>query len=323
LQAAEDLINSMDLMDAEEDNQGNRIEALKPSRTYHPVLQYFYTCLHHRALYPNDPIPQPDPLILKYCYPEKHEASFYSKLIKRSENVLNYFAEQFSLKRNERSSILGKRKYWFASDLNNEVNLDSYNMASASTIAHEEPIVQQAKKSKPSDDDFPIGNPLGFQDIFQDKADNIGTADPVRDFNEMVNRRDIDLVDKAIEQMKDTIQKLIKESIHDQYYKKCYDCLIELRKGCIREEESTKFNAFLRDLKRQYGSSSNRRHEFWKDYVVDKNCTLISSEEAVDIDDVTSQDARDFLHKEPTNVCEVPIETAELAGDEDLFGDLE
>jgi ATP-dependent DNA helicase 2 subunit 2 len=323
LQAAEDLIKSMDLMDAEEDKQGNKSEALKPSQTYSPALQHFFNCMHHRILYPNDPLPELDPVVSKYCYPERSDTSFYAKLIEKSQPALSNFAEKFPLKRVEKT-VLGKRKYWFATGEESEISLDSYNQPSVVTnpVEVDETIAQQVKRLKPDDD--PIGNPI-YQNLFNDKADDVGTTEPVKDFNEMFSRRDMDLVDKAITQMQSVIQKLIRESIEDQYYQKCYDCLVSLRSGCIKEEESEKFNTFLQDLKKQYSNKNNRRYNFWKDYIVDKNLTLISSEEADDIDNVTVQEAKDFLHKEYIPSQEQQSEDLpKMSGEEeDLFGDLE
>ena len=41
------------------------VEGLKPKYTYNPALQHFYQAVQTRALHPNAPIPQLDPLIEK------------------------------------------------------------------------------------------------------------------------------------------------------------------------------------------------------------------------------------------------------------------
>lgn len=90
---------------------------------------------------------------------------------------------------------------------------------------------------------------------------DVGSINPVQDFQvtlaislllwqeinksmllkEMMARRDIDLVDKAIDQMKERILALVNDSIRDQLYPKALECLAALRKGCIQEEESHKY----------------------------------------------------------------------------------
>ena len=57
----------------------------------------------------------------------------------------------------------------------------------------------------------------------------------------MLARRDVDLVDKAIDQMKERIVSLVNDSIRDQLYPKALECLVALRNGCVQEEESHKY----------------------------------------------------------------------------------
>jgi len=71
LDAAERLIQSLDLMTASKDEDGEPMESLKPKFTYNPVLQRFYQCVQHRALHPNAPLPPLDPVISQYCNPDQ------------------------------------------------------------------------------------------------------------------------------------------------------------------------------------------------------------------------------------------------------------
>lgn len=50
----------------------------------------------------------------------------------------------------------------------------------------------------------------------------------------MLNRRDVDLVEKALDGMKKRILQLINDSILTQLYHKALDCLRALREGCIQ-----------------------------------------------------------------------------------------
>ena len=82
--------------------------------------------------------------------------------------------------------------------------------------------------------------------------------------------------------MSDVTVKLVTESFGDQLYPKAMDCLVALRAGCAKEDESDTFNSWLRELKRMLTQGAHTRHsEFWK-RVVDKRITLITKEEAGD-----------------------------------------
>jgi len=70
--------------------------------------------------------------------------------------------------------------------------------------------------------------------ILSGATNAVGSINPVKDFRDMLARRDIDLVDEAIAQMQTRITQLINDSIRDQFYPKAVDCLAALREGCIK-----------------------------------------------------------------------------------------
>ena len=135
----------------------------------------------------------------------------------------------------------------------------------------------------------------------------------------MLARRDVDLVDKAIDQMKERIVSLVNDSIRDQLYPKALECLVALRNGCVQEEESQKyllplpsyryllifcvkrFNAFLAEVRGFY--EGKRRDEFWQ-CVVRSKVSLISSEEADD-SDVSPQESREVSVLGGYYVCRI------------------
>lgn len=69
--AARDLINSLDLMSGSMDSNGNQMEALKPKHTFNPVLQHFYQSVQNRALNPQHPLTELDPVIRSYIQPDE------------------------------------------------------------------------------------------------------------------------------------------------------------------------------------------------------------------------------------------------------------
>lgn len=99
---------------------------------------------------------------------------------------------------------------------------------------------------------------------------------PVSDFNEMRKNKKMDLMEKAMKQMADIIERHIQESIRGSYYEKAIECLAELRKGCLEEDEADFFNEFLKKLREKYRDGPHRG--FWK-IIVRRGLTLISSSE--------------------------------------------
>ena len=71
-QAAMDaFVSGMDLMTAAINEDGDPEEALQPKSTFNPVVQRMYQGIQHRALNPQDPIPELDPLLKNYVEPHK------------------------------------------------------------------------------------------------------------------------------------------------------------------------------------------------------------------------------------------------------------
>ena len=61
----------------------------------------------------------------------------------------------------------------------------------------------------------------------------------------MISDRKVDRVESAIHQMRDVIERYIRGSVNGDIYGKAMDCLLELRKACVNEDEAPFFNKFL------------------------------------------------------------------------------
>lgn len=223
LEATEELIHSMNL---EQENE----ELLKPSETFHPILQHFYECCHSKILYPEKDLPEMDEMVKKYCFPENSKESFYTKILQEKKEIFEKFQKEFPLEKIEKKE---KKRYWFTMN-EEEINLESYKKKRL-----EEEEVEDMERIQEKID----------LDIHSSKTSNIGSKDPVKDFKEMIDRRDVDLFDKAIEQMQKMIIQFIHDSIQDEFYEKILQCLIELRKECLKEDEVEIFNNHLIQLK--------------------------------------------------------------------------
>jgi ATP-dependent DNA helicase 2 subunit 2 len=268
LNAAEELINSLDLTKAASDEDGNPIEALKPKYTYNPALQHFYQVLQSRAMQPEAPLPPLDALVEKYVNPDE-------ELFKNAEDSLKNFKEKFVFVKTELKEKENRRRNWSEAFLRDEdVTLESY-------------MAGGEKKKQKLDD----GQGMSLQSIISGGVNEVGTITPVQDFKNMLTRKDVDLVDTAIKQMRDRIVKFVHESIKDSYYDKAIECLDALRSGCLQEGEVGNFNNFMNDLKKFF--RGKRRNDFWE-RIVSKDISLITMDENAE-SDITGEDAVRFL----------------------------
>jgi len=184
---------------------------------------------------------------------------------------LQTFCSSFSFTKTE-TSQKQKRTYWRDRLAEGNIQLDSYV-----------PDAKRQKTDAPSE--------LSMESLVSHGCSDVGSINPVADFRHMLARRDVDLVDKAIEQMQERIVAFVNESIGAQLYPKAIECLEAMRNGCVQEEESAKFNQFLHHLRALY--AQKRRHDFWT-LVCDAKLALISTEEAND-SVVTAEEAKQFV----------------------------
>lgn len=69
------------------------------------------------------------------------------------------------------------------------------------------------------------------------KVEKVGDVNPVKDFEEMMSRRDHPKwINKAIQEMKNRIFDLVEDSCEGDTFHKALQCLVALRKGCILEQ---------------------------------------------------------------------------------------
>lgn len=105
---------------------------------------------------------------------------------------------------------------------------------------------EEAARVKGYDKD---GRPLDKKD---DGIKHIGTVDPIGDFKAMISDRKTDRVDSALHQMRDVIERYVRGSLNGDIYEKALDCLLELRKAAISEDEAPFFNKFMATLKEKF-----------------------------------------------------------------------
>eukprot|EP00914_Ancora_sagittata_P009782 GHVO01018571.1.p1 GENE.GHVO01018571.1~~GHVO01018571.1.p1 ORF type:complete len:156 (-),score=44.55 GHVO01018571.1:119-586(-) len=142
-------------------------------------------------------------------------------------------------------------------------------------------------------------------------AMKVGTITPVKDFQDMLNVKEIDLTSQAINDMTNVIIRMIEESSADEFYSKSMDCLGGLRAACVEEIEPKEFNSFLyrlRDL------TTTTYAMFW-DMVVSGGVTLITEKECND--GVSQNEADTFLKKQTT--APVPIINTQTMDDDELL----
>jgi len=293
LTAAEKLIESMDLMKDPNGDDEDEEEQLKPTDTFNPVIQRFYQSVEVRALDPSAPIPELDPIIANYVNPAE-------AMLKKADAAFKRFADVFKFEKVEEKK--GAKRAWrdfFAAP----AQIDSS-------------LAELSKRARVDEDKEDAD--INFADIVSRSVEKIGTVDPVKDFKEMMSRRDDQkIIDTAIEQMASMVRDLVKTSFGAAYHNKALDCLNALRQACVQESESEKFNNHLVEMKKEWQKKSEA---FWRKVVENDVRPIDTNEDASS--NFTKEQARKFLHD--AEAAPVVAAAAPSSDDaDDLFASME
>lgn len=305
LQTMEEIIDKMNLY-AED------YELFNPSNTFNATFHYLYQSIHDRSLNNSINLPDIDPIISESCLPDTipgNPAYEIQKSIKELSQKCKSLFDLQVVEENEKK----KRKYWFAIEENSIPSQDVQIIENGIMIP---------RKRRKIDDGLDNNNDLFDNDIddtvrrsiFDRLPSNIGTSDPVKNFKDMLSRTDKDLTETAIDQMIKIIFTLLESSIGDQLFSKAESCIEVLREGCIKEQESTKYNEFLQKLKSFLQTKNIGFLELIK-----KRFSLISKEEAED-SEVTIEEVNSFWNVAASSTIN-PSE--DIDRDNDIFDEID
>ena len=229
----------IDSLDLEQDGE----EEIKPSETYNPMLQYFYKCLEHKALEKDETkkneLPKIDEENIKYMIPNK-------KLFENNKYV-SFLPKVFPIQEKDKVDEKKKRVFW------KDVITNEFE-----DVLTQQRIEEKLNAKKP------------------ESKKTISAITPIEDFREMIDNKNEDLAEKAMNLMSDIIYKLIRESFKGSYYIKAIECIKAYRDAANDEDEVDLFNDFLNDLKEKF--PKEQYMDFWTLFC-DNKITLISEEE--------------------------------------------
>lgn len=198
--AVDNLITAMDLTDAQRDEDGQAVEALKCNRTFNPVRQRVFQCIQHRALNPDDPsLPDLDPVVASYLEPS---AEFKARCASECMKIKDMF----------RLEKIEKKKEYTAENI---FILPTADKPNGEPSTSRENVFDET--------DFSMAS------LAREPVTKVGTLDPVGDFRTLISCRDEDRFDEAAKQMRECIVQLVLDSFGDQLYSKALQCVNVLR----------------------------------------------------------------------------------------------
>ncbi|WAR17089.1 XRCC5-like protein [Mya arenaria] len=116
----------------------------------------------------------------------------------------------------------------------------------------------------------------GMETIAKATVTEVGSTTPVEDFMALISMKDEDKFEEACGQMQKRIQQIVLDSFGDQFYGKAMECVKCLREQCIKKQEPSQYNTFIKSFKETLVSKA--RKDFL-DKMVDGKQSLITSGE--------------------------------------------
>ncbi|KAJ7585617.1 SPOC domain-like protein [Mycena floridula] len=317
MKAMDDFVDSMDLMKADKDDDGNRCAWYDTRLSYNPAVHRVKQALFHCAVVSdldNNPLPPPHPEILKYFKPPK-------KVLKNAKESIEKVKEAMNV-RQVPKRIAKTRKdgqSHAALDDDEMLLLDRKPSIAARASPAQQVVAQDSDTEESETEDVqvpakraltpdsppkPRGNHLptparSLSPELVPKMEEgriIGATNPLKDFNINISRGD--LVTKAVEDLAFVICSIIVKPFAGRRTAELEECMKAMRDTCLKEDEIEAWNAFLKELKATCGSYPGNK-AFWNHLkTIGRSISLISDGEAKQYcgtSDVTEEEAVEFL----------------------------
>ncbi|KAG0258959.1 ATP-dependent DNA helicase II subunit 2 [Mortierella polycephala] len=366
VEACKEFISAMDLMTA---NEGE--EHLKPETTFNPAVQRQMQLVEFRALNPDKEFPSMPISLMTQLLPIPRQVAEAQPL---SDNLIRLW----DIKKEEQS-LKGKRGYGNSLEEENDKERVAQD-GSIGSLLDGLTGGQQSNKRHKSESVFGtatsisvagatagggIGSAFGAGGIGDMAASGmipfemsavreVGTSDPVRDFQAMVKIATIHsqqgirpvgagfvTVVMAVDQMKAMILKFITTSFGDQLYEKATDCLkclrgflsnAEMADLATQDDKAAKtetirnrvetWNTFIKEIKQTCLSTSvsPQRTDFWDLVIKHKDLGLLTIKEVPKgAGGVSEEEAEQFLLEAAENTTSAPAEDADAPDEDDLL----
>ncbi|RPA80123.1 SPOC domain-like protein [Ascobolus immersus RN42] len=229
--AMDDLVDSMDLMTAGTDDDGNPCEYAKVEDVFSPLYHRINQVIKYRAVHPDEPVPPPHDILVKYSQPPKellekedfekaHEAVLQAAEVKKVPPKQKGFGKV----REQPKPLSG-------------LDIDALLNA-------EDPDVQK-----------------------QTKANTVSPTNAIPDFKRALENGDENTdITTLSRSFLGVIEEVVKESIGDSGYERAVEMMAVLRSELIDYDAVEIFNELLNGFKKRLtgGEFGGDRSDFWE-----------------------------------------------------------
>lgn len=308
------LVDSMDLMDAAEDEDGEPMPWFQCETSFNPAIHTIKDAVSWRVFHTEDKaLPKPHQEVTKYLTPPQ-------KIVERSTGLLEKCRELFDLQ--YVPTTAARRLANRQNEQRNDANLDGNGAPKEidlggvmdEELAAESALQGEARLSDigPGEVDArvhvkntAVGQMEGTQAEPDEESENsrkiiFDGENPAADF-----KRKLGITAYQVEDVMDAMSRFIISTILHSFgsndYAQARDLLMSFREQAIEYEEALKFNNFLRKLKKRILDSNGNgrsRSDFWDNFMRGRDdLSLIRNDEALgEHTGVDAKEAMEFIN---------------------------
>ncbi|PWN36529.1 SPOC domain-like protein [Meira miltonrushii] len=305
----DNLIDSMDLMDAAEDEVGEPMPWFQCDTSYNPAIHTIKDAVSWRVFHPEDKaLPKPHQEVTKYLTPPE-------KVVKRSTPLLEKCRELFDLQYVPTSAA--RRLASRQNEQRRDPNVDEDGAPKEidlGGVMDEEVAAESALQGETQQSDIGPGEidaRVHVKNTAGDQAEPEEGSEKSRDIvfdgeNPLADfKKKLGITEYKVEDVMDAMSRFVTVTITDSFgsndYAQARDLLIAFREQAIEYEESLRFNTFLRTLKKRVLDTNGKgrsRSDFWDNFVRGRDdMSLIRNDEAMGEETgVNAKEASEFIN---------------------------
>ncbi|KAI0693769.1 SPOC domain-like protein [Cerioporus squamosus] len=338
MEAMEDFVDAMDLSDAgEKDEEGNRQPWFDTRLSYNPAIHRTKQAQFHAAVVRDlntHPVPPPHPELLKYFEPPRRVLKRAREAIeecKKAFNVREVPKRVVRVRKDEHVRARDEDEDMLLLDQKRPGPSQSQRLTQSKSFAQTQqgPTRSQTQKKVGNDSDSSETEPEDDEDLLLNAAPKrdrapplptparsmspadrdpavdrmrapgriVGASFPLEDFRKNISRGDV--VTKAVEDLAFVIKDVISKPFSSRRFDEMLECMHELRKVALQEDEIDAWNTFIRELRDTCLDEKPGNKAFWdKVRGVGRPLSFISESEASeqggksDISEAEAQEVR-------------------------------
>jgi ATP-dependent DNA helicase 2 subunit 2 len=308
----DEMVDSMDLMEAAEDEDGQPTSWFKCVESFNPAIHAIKEAVSWRVFHPDDTVlPQPHKEVIKYLeMPDtiKERSDSLGKRCREIFDLKSFYPIDKKVARRQAEDRARERGDDDANGEIKEINLEGVMDDEVAAEAAEAAEARLAQDDSDTEEEIEAIRPSRPAQVKKEEPTSqrqgsemtLDVSNAIEDFEKQLADPKC-RVEEVIESMGNAIASKVRNSFASNSYSEARDMLKSMRKGAIEYEEADRFNTFLRTFKANVLDKTlpRSRSDFWDTRIRGReDLSLITDKESIGDEDLGVDDgqAAEFIN---------------------------